>query len=172
MSMLEHALHYASQGWAVLPLHSIEDGHCTCGNPDCNSQGKHPLISGGSRSATTNSSIIEGWWHYHPNANIGIATGSASGLIVVDIDHGPGKNGYQNIAALEAEHGALPYDTCVRTGSQGLHIYLSLEGQLIPNSASKLAAHVDVRGEGGYVVAPPSLHLSGKTYEWTNPNAE
>jgi hypothetical protein len=168
MSMLKHALEYAARGWAVLPLHSIELGECTCGNSVCKSPGKHPLIYGGSKEATTNCFVIETWWQHHPNANIGIATGSISGIFVIDVDYGPEKNGYLSLESLEAANGNIPRTSCVRTGSGGLHIYLLTPQQLIKNSASKLATHIDVRGDGGYVVAPPSRHISGNLYKWEN----
>lgn len=171
MRMLDHGLEYASRGWAVLPLHWIENGQCSCGKPDCNSAGKHPLVGGGSKTATTDPQIITDWWTSYPSANIGIATGSASGLIVVDVDAGPNKSGYSSLAALEAEYAEIPRDYCVTTGSGGLHIYLSAPQTEIRNSASKLAENIDIRGEGGYVVAPPSIHLSGNRYTWDNANA-
>lgn len=171
MTMLEHALQYAAQGWAVLPLHSIANGRCTCGNPDCGSPGKHPLISGGCKSATIDPQTIEGWWRAHPAANIGIATGQISRLVVVDVDTGEGKVGFESLAALEETREKLPHSARVRTGSGGLHIYLAAPEAEICNRASKLAPNIDIRGKGGYVVAPPSLHLSGNTYSWEAPSA-
>ncbi|MFA9229888.1 MAG: bifunctional DNA primase/polymerase [Microgenomates group bacterium] len=171
MNMLEHALNYAERGWAVLPLHEIQEGRCACGKPDCTSQGKHPKISGGLKSATFNAETIRQWWAQWPDANIGIVTGRVSGLMVVDIDHGATKNGYASLQSLEAANGPLPRDLTVQTGGGGLHIYLSMPAVDIRNSTSKLAPHIDVRGEGGYVVAPPSRHISGTRYTWENKNA-
>lgn len=171
MTMLEHALRYAAQGWAILPLHGIFDGRCTCGNPDCRSPGKHPLINGGCHAATTDPQTIEQWWRTHPAANIGIATGKVSGLIVVDVDAGEGKTGFESLAALEQRHAELPESLRVRTGSGGLHIYLAAPQVEIRNSAGYLASNIDIRGEGGLVVAPPSRHLSGNLYSWEAPNA-
>lgn len=172
MTMLNHALEYASRGWAVLPLQWIDNDQCSCGKPDCSSAGKHPLVRGGSLAATTDPQTITDWWTNYPRANIGIATGSVSGLIVVDVDDGPNKSGYSSLTALEAKQGAIPRDLCVTTGSGGLHIYLSAPQAEIRNSASRLADHIDIRGEGGYVVAPPSLHISGNNYAWKNANAQ
>ena len=168
MNMLEHALEYAAHGWAVIPLQGIDGGQCTCAKVDCSSPGKHPIPSNGSKAATIDVAEIRAWWAAHPNANIGIATGAKSGIIVIDVDHGPDKSGYASLEALQTENGIIPQQMCVRTGSGGLHIYLSAPGQEIRNSASALAPNIDVRGEGGYVVAPPSLHLSGKLYVWEN----
>lgn len=172
MTMLDHALEYASRGWAVLPLHWIENGQCSCGNQACSSAGKHPLVAGGSKVATTDPQTITDWWTSYPSANIGIATGSVSGLIVVDVDAGPNKAGYSSLAALEAEYAEIPRDHCVITGSGGLHFYLSAPQTEIRNSASKIAENIDIRGEGGYVVAPPSLHISGNCYAWENSHAQ
>jgi len=172
VTTLDYALEYASRGWAVLPLHWIENLFCSCGNQACSSAGKHPLVAGGSNTDTTDPQRITDWWTSDPNANIGIATGSASGLIVIDVDAGPSKTGYSSLAKLEAQYGEIPRDHCVTTGSGGLHIYLSAPQTEIRNSASKLAEHIEIRGEGGYVVAPPSLHRSGNCYTWGSTNAQ
>lgn len=169
--MLNCALEYASLGWSVLPLHWIENSQCSCGTPDCSPAGKHPLVAGGFKVATTDRQTITEWWTRYPDANIGIATGSVSGLIVVDVDVGPGKSGFSSLAALEAEHTSIPRDHCVVTGSGGLHIYLSAPQTKISGSVSTLAKSIDIRGEGGYVVAPPSTHISGKRYAWEHTNA-
>jgi len=170
MTNLEHAKKYASNGWAVFPVHGVIDGRCTCGNPGCTSQGKHPIHSGGFNIATTDIEQIESWWRATPHANIGIATGRCSGLLVVDIDVGDGKDGFASLNAIEAEFGKLPQSLRARTGSGGLHIYLQMPDQPLKCSAGKLAPAIDIRADGGYVVAPPSTHISGKTYEWENPN--
>lgn len=171
MIMLKHALEYAAQGWAVLPLNGISDGRCTCGKPECRSAGKHPLISGGCHAATTDPETIERWWRTYPDANIGIATGKVSGLIVVDVDAGEGKTGFESLAALEQRHAELPESLRVRTGSGGLHIYLAAPRAEVRGSAGRLAPNIDIRGEGGLVVAPPSRHMSGNLYSWEAPNA-
>jgi bifunctional DNA primase/polymerase-like protein len=144
MNTLEYALDYASQGWAVLPLYGVENGQCMCGRLDCGSPGKHPMISGGSKAASIDQHMIKEWWRDQPNANIGIATGSASGLIVVDVDVGHGREGFESLAALEELHGEFPKSACVRTGSGGLHIYLAAPQSEVRNSAGKLGA-VDVQ---------------------------
>lgn len=169
--MLDSALEYAQRGWAVLPLHWAENGMCSCGDANCGSKGKHPLVSGGSKDATTDLDQVRAWWELHPQANIGIATGSASDLIVIDVDEGPQKSGYDSLASLEAKNSRIPRDLSVTTGSGGLHIYLTApKDKKVRNSAGTLAPHIDVRGEGGYVVAPPSVHISGNLYTW-NQNA-
>lgn len=170
MTMLEHALKYASYGWNVFPVHSIINGKCTCTNPNCEDQGKHPVHGGGFKIATTDSKIIRGWWNEPPFANIGIATGSISDLLVVDIDISLKKDGFSSLKILEHEFGKLPHSLRVRTGSGGVHIYLQMPEHSVKCSVERLGKGLDVRADGGYVIAPPSVHISGKTYNWETPN--
>ena len=123
------ALHYATRcGWKVFPLHSIgPDGRCTCGkdHPDGKSAGKHPLSSHGFKDATTDPRTIEHWWARWPWANIGIATGKASGgLIVLDVD---GPEGMAELQALTERHGTLPQTLVSQTGN-GFHIFFQGDG--------------------------------------------
>lgn len=166
MSILEHALQYADRGWSVFPVYGIENGQCTCGNSDCSSAGKHPMTSGGCKDASIDPAQVNEWWRCNPKANIGIATGQVSGLVVIDVDDGVSKQGFESLQNLETRNEPLPRDFVVRTGGGGLHIYLAAPENNIRNSAGKIAPNIDVRGDGGYVVAPPSLHISGKAYTW------
>lgn len=170
MNVLEWAHRYARQGLAVFPVHGIVEGRCTCGKLDCNSPGKHPIHSGGYKAATTDPEKIEAWWQSNPVANIAIATGDISGIAVVDVDNGPGKDGDASLARLETQLGKLPRSAVVETGGGGRHYYTSTLLGGIKCSAGKLAPSIDIRGDGGYVVAPPSMHISGKTYKWKNQN--
>ncbi len=113
--------------------------------------------------ATTNEAQLRGWWDTWPLANIGIATGS-SALIVLDID--PDNGGDYTIAELLAQHEPLPDTVEAITSSGGRHIFFRANGEGIRNSAGKLGSGLDIRGEGGYIVAAPSLHRSGGRYEW------
>ena len=134
------ALAYASRGVPVFP---------------CKPGGKAPLTHHGHLDATVDPEQIRKWWTRWPSANIGIPTGERSGLLVLDID--PDKGGDASLATLVSEHGPLPTTTTVKTGSGGRHIYLRYPtGSGISNSAGKLGPGLDVRGEGGYVIAPPS----------------
>lgn len=165
---LDAAVSYAKRGWAVIPLHSIRpDGECTCGNYGCHSIGKHPiaaLVPNGLINATTNEDVIKEWWNKYPNANIGIVTGSISGFIVLDVD--PKHDGFNSLVELERKYGKLPVTLVVETGSRGKHYYLyPPQGFPIRNSAGILGKGLDIRGDGGYVVAPPSLHSSGQQYK-------
>ena len=164
---VQAALSYAARGWLVFPCHSIVDGHCTCSaGIECDQKpGKHPRTEHGHKDATTNVQVIQQWWRRWPTANIGIATGRGSNLAVLDVD--PKHDGPQNLAILENRHGGMPFTVEVITGSGGQHYYFTYPSTLhIPSSVSKLGAGLDIRGDGGYIIAPPSLHLSGRSYEW------
>jgi len=162
--MQEAALTYAERyGWPVLPLHSIGlAGRCTCGHEDCGSPGKHPRTPRGLKDATRDTATIRNWWRVWPNANIGITTGAASGFFVLDVD---GEEGKKSLAELEAKYGALPKTVESATGGGGRHLFFRWPRRTIKNKVS-LAPGLDVRGEGGYIVAPPSNHISGVRYAW------
>jgi hypothetical protein len=151
----------------LLPLQSIQDGKCTCNNITCASPGKHPLLKYSWKHVATNDPLRIDKWLNMKNINYGIATGRKldddQRLIVIDIDC--------------VEHDFLdwlPQDTFhYRTGSGGWHFWFRTPYS-VSNSASKIAPQVDVRGYGGYVVIPPSRHISGGTYiaDYSNPIIE
>ena len=143
-------------------LHSIRDGKCTCGNADCGSPGKHPRTKNGFKDATVDLRQIDAAWTDCPDANIGIAT-EASGLVVFDVDDP--KGGSATLNALATKNGALPEVNVVKTGN-GRHIWLAKPEGCGFVKSSKNDGGLDVRADGGYVVAPPSLHYSGQRYEW------
>jgi putative DNA primase/helicase len=107
-AMLRAALNYAARGWRVFPVWGVRDaGACRCGDPACPRAGKHPIGAAAPRGlhdASSDALLVREWWAAHPEANIGIATGLAAGLVVVDVDPG----GEESLAALEAEYGRLP----------------------------------------------------------------
>lgn len=125
---------------------------------------KKPLTAHGFHDATTDTTQVESWWHDTPQANIGIATGAA-GLVVLDIDVKNGAPGDASWAAIVAEHPELEDTRVARTPSGGRHYYFRGNGDRIRSSVSKLAPGIDVRAEGGYVVAPGSETAEGR-YEW------
>ncbi|WP_250501427.1 bifunctional DNA primase/polymerase [Caballeronia sp. GAWG1-5s-s] len=146
---LDCALAYAAQGYYVLPLEP---------------NGKTPLTRHGVKDATRDPAKIAEWWRTCPEANIGINC-SASGLAVVDIDRHAGKaNGFDTLAALEAEHGPLCSPVVVKTGSGGEHRYYRVPGGA--QLPGKLGPGIDLKHNNGYVVAPPSVHPNGTAYEW------
>ncbi len=121
--------------------------------------------------ATTDPVLIGEWWRRSPAANVGIATGAASGLVVVDVDLP--KGGRKSLQALVAAGHQLAPTLTSHTGGRGLHlVYARPSGVAIPNAVGRLPglAHglpgIDLRGDGGYVVAPPSIHASGRRYRW------
>lgn len=157
---LKGALLFVSWGLRVFPAYSIENGVCTCSAASaCSSPGKHPRTAHGLKDATDDPEQIKEWWARWPNANVGVAT---DGLCVVDEDEGKGKSGAESLRALEEKYGAFPQTLTVQTGSGGRHIYLRGNA---PCSQSKVGKNIDIRGDGGYVIAPPSDHVSGRSYE-------
>jgi hypothetical protein len=162
--MLRAALRYAkSHGCSILPLHSVKNGRCACGARSCPNLGKHPLTKHGVKDATTDKATIRAWWRKWPRANIGIATGARSKLVVVDID--PRHKGNLSFTRLIKQHGPLPLCPKVITGGGGRHRYFEYPGVPVKSRAAVLPG-IDVRADGGYVVAPPSRHASGKRYRW------
>lgn len=166
-ALLEAALKYAVLGWAIFPVHSVlTTGGCTCGNNDCSSHGKHPRTTHGLHDATTNEELIRRFWNDWPDANIGIRTGEVSGLVVLDVDTYQG--GDASLEELQREHGALPPTLTVKTGGGGWHYYFRSAPGIRASNTTNLHGlpGLDVRAEGGYVVAPPSRHRSGERYEF------
>jgi hypothetical protein len=154
----EAAAGYARRGWRVLPLHAAINGMCSCGTT-CSSPGKHPRTKHGVKDATADLGTIKKWWSDWPDANVGVATGN--GLVVLDID--PDKGGEDSLRELLGAD--EPWDTSVvATGGGGLHFYFTSD-KAIRNRVG-VRPGVDVRGQGGYVVAPPSNHVSGGSYSW------
>ena len=165
-SFLEEALFLATKGIAVFPVHTIERGYCACGDRTCSNVGKHPRIKNWVNMASVSPDTIRTWWGKWPNDNIGIATGSKSKVDVLDVD--PRHGGVESLQILEKEFGSLPLSVRSITGGGGFHIYFSRLEHIkrISNSVGKLGRGLDVRGDGGFVVAPPSLHKSGQSYTW------
>jgi len=161
---------YARRGWAVFPVHSPRDGGvCSCGDPSCRSPGKHPRTATGLKEATTDIGKIQVWWDTWPDANIGVVTGRTEGAALLCVDIDPRHGGNDTLNALELTHGILPPHLIARTGGGGSHhIFTIPDGERIRSSSGKLGPGVDVKGEGGYFIAAPSLHVSGKRYEWVN----
>lgn len=171
-SRLRAALEYALKGWPVFPCHGVvqtADGFkCTCGNTECVHPGKHPRTPHGFKDATADADSIRQWWTKWPEANIGIATGRDSGLVVVDVDSKVGKIGGQTLADLQAQHPVGWETRRVRTGSGGLHYYFEYpaDAEQLTSKTHAFGRDVDSRADGGYIIAPPSRHSSGEHYRW------
>lgn len=147
--MIEAARAYRKRGWGVIPLWWVENGICACeAGASCKSAGKHPLIKWSSYSQKLPSDAeIDAWWQQWPDASIGIVTGRVSNLVIVDVDI-PG-------------YDPFTHDTyTVKTGRGGTHFYFTADGVPYPSRVA-LEPHIDVRGEGGYVVAPPASNAYG-----------
>jgi hypothetical protein len=142
------ALQLAQKGLAVFP---------------CQPRGKEPACDTGLHAATTDLERIDRWWHAFPDLNIGVATGTASGIFVLDID---GEDGEGSLLKLEGEHGTLPPTVEAITG-KGRHCYFCTGKHKISNSVGQIGVGLDIRGDGGYVIAPPSIHPSGRAYAWS-----
>lgn len=158
LCLAEWAAKYVAANLPVLPLHSIRDGRCTCRTGCGRNAGKHPRTAHGKDDATTDLRQGTAWWDRWPWANIGIRL--PAGMIVLDVD--PRNGGAVTLAELTREHGPLPPTLTARTGSGGLHAWLAYAGP----ARGQLCQGVDVKTERGYVVAPPSAHVSGRRYEW------
>jgi len=149
-----HALH----GRAVFPL--------AAGS-------KKPVAgSHGLSDATREVDVIRVRWTKNPRANIGIATGSRSGFWALDID--PRHGGDKTLKALVGAHEKLPVTVSVRTPSDGLHMWwrCPADGRVIRNSAGRIGPGIDARGEGGYVISPPSILRGGRCYCWIDGSTE
>lgn len=140
--------------------------------PECSSPGKHPRVRNGLNAATTDEKEVRRWWDRWPHANVGIKTGGESGLVVVDVD--PGHGGAESLHRLVEARGRFFDDTrTVRTGGGGWHFYFRHPGELVRNDTGRrLGPGIDVRGDGGYVLAPPSVHRTGNRYELSEPRRE
>jgi len=112
--------------------------------------------------ATTEFGALRRWWRRWPEANVGVRTGAISGLVVLDID--PDHGGETSLGELVDAYADLPATLEVRTGGGGRHLYFAHPGGRVPNSAGALGTGLDVRGDGGYILAPPSRHASGASY--------
>src|SRR5665647_1464373 len=165
-STAEAAQAYAAAGLPVFPVHTVrDDGRCSCGKRDCQRPGKHPRTTRGLKDASTDKDQINAWWQRWPDAGVAIATGAA-GLVVIDVDVKDGRAGLENWLTLVAELGPELEDTAmVRTPSGGLHAYFRTGARELSTSAGTVAPGIDVRAQGGYVIAPPSRRLTDE-YAW------
>lgn len=182
-TMMDWALFWAGQGIRVFPLHEVYGGVCTCtctrkrcsGDKHgcgafCANKGKHPRwhredLPHGLENATANLAQIRRWWMRWPTANVGGAMGGPNQLVALDFD--PKNGGDLSLNDLVEAHGDGWLQTLtMKTGSGGFHFLFQYPAdQVLRNSAGEVAPGVDTRGEGGYIVLPPSTHASGRLYE-------
>lgn len=176
------ALAYANAGVRIFPafevIESPEGMKCACANPDCDNKGKHPRIKGWREESTTDPEQIREWWTTWPNANIGMATGEASGLFTIDLDVEETDTEYidgsdhlnqwlENTLGLGWDIDALK-TLKMRTGGGGHQLIMVDDTKgMISNTVGWLHK-VDIRGRHGLAILPPSRHASGNTYAWIN----
>jgi archaellum biogenesis ATPase FlaH len=154
MSVLQTALAYAKQDIRVIPIKQGE---------------KRPPMQGWQNAATSDPATIRTWFEgQFKDCGLGIATGEFRNryLIVIDIDDRPEFSGSDTLKDLEQLHGQLPDTVEVITGSGGRHIYFLTDAPIRNEASGRLGQGIDVRGIGGQVLAPPTVHPNGKTYEW------
>lgn len=149
-SLGQAAAAYARRGWGVFP---------------CRPRSKQPATPHGCKDATTDVDRIVRYWQRVPDANVAVATGPASELWILDVDM---PDGIESLRALESQHAQLPHTLTQRTGGGGLQLFWRWPAaREVRNSAGRLGAGLDVRGVGGYIVAPPSVHPdTGEQYVW------
>lgn len=146
---LKTATIYLGRGWSVIP---IEPG------------GKRPLVRWEEfQQRHPSAQEIKSWFKRWPDANLAVVTGEVSKLVVLDLD--PPHGGEASLADLERQHGPLPQSVEAVTGGGGRHVYFQHPGGVMRNRVG-LAPGIDLRGDGGLIVAPPSLHPSGRPYVW------
>jgi putative DNA primase/helicase len=158
--MLEAALALAAHGWPVFP---------------CHPKTKQPLTEHGFEDATTDAEKIRAWWARWPGAMIGLPTGKAIGAFVIDFDPGTDEKTGEifkladlvKALALELGH-PWPKTVAARTPRGGRHAYFKLPEGELPGNRAGMIKRIDVRGEGGYVIAPPSVRADGVAYQWVS----
>lgn len=148
------ATQYAARGWSVIPIEA---------------HGKRPIVAWQEfqRRAATADEIAD-WYRRSPRANVAIVTGAVSGLVVIDVD--PRHGGAESLDQLEASHDRLPPTVESLTGGGGRHLYFLHPHGTVRNRVA-VAPGIDVRGDGGCVVAPPSVHPSERPYAWRERHA-
>lgn len=154
LGVLESARYYARLGWSVIPIMP---------------RLKRPMVPWREfeqRAASLEE--IDAWYRHSPDANVGVVTGRVSGLVVIDVD--PAHGGSESLERLLREHGPLEHGLEVITGGGGRHLYFAHPAETISNRAG-IFPGIDVRGDGGCVVVPPSIHPSGKRYRWAEGRA-
>ncbi|QKT03520.1 bifunctional DNA primase/polymerase [Ectothiorhodospiraceae bacterium 2226] len=143
------ALGYLARGWSVVPLRPRD---------------KRPILRWQDfQHRHPDPDEVRGWYRHWPEANVGVVTGAISGLVVVDVD--PRHGGEDSLAELVHTYGPLPQTAEAVTGGGGRHLYFAHAGRPVHNRAG-VAPGIDLRGDGGYIVAPPSRHPAGGWYAW------
>ncbi|MBN2074215.1 MAG: bifunctional DNA primase/polymerase [Dehalococcoidales bacterium] len=159
-----YAIRYAKAGFPVFPCcwpDPTKDYACGCGRGHKGRDiGKVPLTKNGLKDATTNIELIDRWWTRHPVSNVGLAIPDGYFVLDVDIEH----SGYESLEKLQEITVELPKTLLITTGSGGSHYWYKTDVPI--RNTARLAGldGLDIRGIGGYVIAPPSMHRSGEQY--------
>lgn len=151
--MIVDAMQLAERGFHVFPC-----------------EGKQPLTKHGFKDASIDPEAIREWWSWKPHANIAISTGKVSNTLILDVDNRPNRPGSDSLWQLERRHGVLTETASVVTGSLSPQYYFAYpEGETIPGSIDRLAPGLEIKSDGQYVIAPPSIHPeTRRVYEWDN----
>jgi len=160
-----YALGYEQRGWCVIPVFEPGfGGACTCERGlECESPGKHPRVRWGKhQDKRPRGWEIEKWWGQWPDSNIGIVTGKVSGIAVVDVD--PKNGGGESLRDIVAKHGEIPPTVTVITGGGGIHYYFAYPDKKV--ISHPIARGIDIKGEGGLIIAPPSVHYTDNRYRF------
>lgn len=163
------ARQYAALGWPVMPIAGMVGDSCGCrARAACEHPAKHPLNRGGTKGASADPAQVAEWWEHWPWAGVGIVTGARSGLVVLDVD--PGHGGSRSLEELRQGGVGVERTLYAHSGGGGWHLYYAHPGFEVRNTTGHLGgqalAGVDLRADGGFVVAPPSGHLKGGRYQW------
>lgn len=154
LSTEQAALDYLQRGWSVIPVRERD---------------KRPAVPWKVyQSKRVSEKTLRDWFRRSPNYNVAIVTGALSRLIVLDID--PRHGGNASLKKLESRHGPLPETLESVTGGGGRHLYFTHPGGEIRNRTN-IEPGIDLRGDGGCIVAPPSVHPSGMRYRWKKGHA-
>lgn len=152
--------------FALFPVHGVIKGSCTCGDVDCKNKGKHPATLNGLKDATKDIDTLINLFAKRRGLNVAIATGEVSGIFVVDIDGPEGAQDWENFVNSRE----LP-KTLTSITARGKHLFFRHPGMPIKTRTRVIGQKVDIRGAGGYVVAPGSNHASGHHYTWEDATA-
>jgi predicted P-loop ATPase len=165
---LSAVLGYARRGWAIFPVHTEDAaGQCSCRDIECDSVGKHPRIMGGRNAASRDEAQIRTWAQKFSGCNWAIATGAESGIFVFDVD---GATGSESLLSLQQQYGNDWADNALQVETpHGGHLYFQYPklnpGLKVKSSVSEIGPSLDVRGDGGYALVPPSKLHDG-FYGW------
>jgi len=165
---LKASLEYAGMGLRIVPLHvpALDGKGCSCGNPGCTSPGKHPRSLNWGDLASSDPTKIKEWFATWPELNIGVATGRESGIFVMDIDNEHSLTKFTDIYG-------EPSPTLTAKSGRGRHLYFRHPGIHVKNTRGFYkTSGIDIRGDGGLIVLPPSLHHTGALYEWIEPRLD